>query len=280
MRTIIKEKNTKENTSFGAIHLKVSSLEKATLFWTKIAGLKVRKSSANSIEFGSENNTLVVVHNSAQKSYVKGYSGLYHFAIHVPNEAELASVINRLTQRGYPHSPTDHKMSKAVYLEDLEGITVEFTLETPEREIVGDGSMGRPKPLDVREIMQSLENDDIDKIIDDRCFIGHVHLYANNVENSNEFYKKIGFTQNKYMPQMVFADLGAGGDFGHRIALNSWHGNNRPLAPNDIAGLEHFQLTYRDKDQLEQIVKDLGDYEKTHDGYWVKDPTGNKIFLN
>lgn len=269
-----------EKTTFGAIHLKVSNLEKAAIFWTNIAGLKLRKSSINSIEFGTENKTLVVVHHSAQKSYVKGYSGLYHFAIHVPNEAELASIINRLNQRGYPHSPTDHMISKAVYLEDLEGITVEFTLETPNREVFGGRSMSGPQPLDMRAVMQSLDNDNIDKIIDDGCYIGHVHLYANNVESSNEFYKKIGFTQNKYKPQMAFADLGAGGDFGHRIALNSWHGNNRPLAPDYIAGLDHFQLTYIDKVQLEQIVKDLDDYEKTPEGYWVQDPTGNKILLN
>ena len=278
-----KDFNKKENTLFGAMHLRVSDLEKATLFWTKIAGLKLRSSSDNSIEFGSESKTLVVVHNSATKSYVKGYSGLYHFAIHVPNEAELASVINRLNQRGYPYSPVDHTMSKAVYFEDLDGITVEYTLETPEREAANkkaDLGMSGPKHLDVNEILKSLEDDDIEKIIDDSCFVGHIHLYANNVDQSNEFYKRIGFVQSNYKPQMVFADLGAGGDFGHRIAINSWHGENRPIAPRDIAGLDHFQLIFKDKERLNQVVKNLDDYEKTSEGYWVQDPTGNMILLN
>lgn len=283
MKAKYKEEKKKEITSFGPIHLKVSNLEKASYFWTKIAGLKLRNSNENTIEFGSEKHTLVVVHNSANKSYLKGYSGLYHFAIHVPDEAELASVINRLNQRQYPYSPVDHTMSKAVYFEDLEGITVEYTLETPEREVAkaNEGAgMSRPKRLDVNGILESLQDDDIDKIIDDRAFVGHIHLYANNVAKSNEFYQKIGFIQNTYKPQMVFADLGAGGDFGHRIAMNAWHGNNRPLAPVDSSGLDHFQLIYKDKEQLNQVINKLDDYEKTVDGYWIQDPTGNKILLN
>lgn len=278
MRNI--EKNIAETTSFGAIHLKVSNLEKAKLFWTKIGGLKQRSSNKDTIEFGSEKKTLVVVHNSAKKSFVKGYSGLYHFAIHVPNEAELANVINRLNQRGYPYAPTDHTMSKAIYLQDFEGITVEFTLETPER-ITGNQSLiGGSKQLDVKSIMHSLEEDNIDKIIDDRSFIGHVHLYAKDVDKSNEFYKQIGFVQNKYKPQMVFADLGAGGAFGHRIAMNAWHGPNKPLAPTDVAGLDYFQLIYNDKELLNQVVKNLVDYKETPEGFWTKDPTGNRILLN
>ncbi len=279
MNVTFQKNQTKENTSFGAIHLKVTSLEKATLFWTKIAGLKLRSSDDESIEFGSEKNTLVVVHKSAQRIYTKGYSGMYHFAIHVPTEAELASVLNRLILRNYPCSPTDHVMSKAIYFEDYDGITVEYTLETPGREKAGQG-VGSPKPLNVNEVLASLEDDNIDKVIDDGAFIGHVHLYAKDVDQSNEFYQRIGFVQNKYKPNMVFADLGAGGDFGHRIALNSWHGSNRPLAPVENAGLEHFQLCYTDKNQLEEVLKNLEDYKETSEGYWIKDPTGNKILLN
>jgi len=283
MNVLYQESKIKEKTSFGAIHLKVTDLNKATLFWTKIAGLKLRSSSEDTIEFGSEIKTLVVVHKSANKSYMKGYSGLYHFAIHVPNEAELASVINRLNQRGYLYSPVDHTISKAVYFEDFEGITVEYTLETPERAAKNtneDSSMSRPKALDVNGILKSLADDNVDKIIDNGSFIGHIHLYANNVEKSNAFYKQIGFISNKYNPQMVFADLSAGGKFGHRIAMNSWHGKNRPLAPSDSAGLDHFQLIFNDKAQLNLALAELDDVTKTPNGYWIKDPTGNRILLN
>lgn len=280
MRIAKRVGNTVEKTSFGAIHLKITDLSKASFFWTKIAGLKLRSSDDNTLSFGSEKKTLVVVHNSAKRKYLDGFSGLYHFAIHVPNEEEFASVINRLNERGYPYSPVDHTISKAVYLKDLEGITVEFTLETPGREQSNTGDGLRPRPLYVNQLLQKLENDDVDKVIDDGAFIGHIHLYANNLDESYEFYRKIGFTKNKYKPQMVFADLGSGGEFGHRIAMNSWHGMNRPLAPADSAGLEHFQLTYKDKTELYHVLDSLSDYQEKAEGYWIEDPTGNRILLN
>lgn len=169
-----------------------------------------------------------------------------------------------------------------MYFEDFDGITTEYTLETPEREIKdvnGVASMMKPEPLYVNEVMRSLENDNINKVIDSQSFVGHIHLYANNLEKSNEFYKNIGFTQNRYNSQVGMADLSAGGDFGHRIALNSWHGINRPLAPSDSAGLDYFQLIYKSKEQLMHALDYVVDYEENEDGYWIKDPTGNKILL-
>lgn len=282
MNEQLKHNNKEDNITFGPVHLKVTNLKKASLFWTNIAGLKVRYSNDLTIEFGSENKTLVVVHNTADTTYRKGFSGLYHFAIHVPNIAEFASVINRLHLRGFPYSPTDQTMSKAVYFEDFDGVTMEYTLETPEREVKnanGIAPMIKPKPLYVNEVMQSLEDDNINKIIDADSFVGHIHLYANNVAKSNEFYKNIGFTPNRYNSQVGMADLSAGGDFGHRIALNSWHGINRPLAPSNSAGLDYFQLIYKNKEQLKQVLDYVVDYEENEDGYWIKDPTGNKILL-
>ena len=49
MKATYQEKNTREIISFGPIHLKVTNLEKATLFWTKIVGLKLRSSNENFI---------------------------------------------------------------------------------------------------------------------------------------------------------------------------------------------------------------------------------------
>lgn len=58
----------------GAIHLNNTSLEKSIEFWTKIIGMKLRKRAETTAEFGSENKTLVVVHETADKPFVSGYS--------------------------------------------------------------------------------------------------------------------------------------------------------------------------------------------------------------
>ncbi|MFI1744843.1 VOC family protein [Thalassobellus sediminis] len=283
--------NSSKFASFGAIHLKNTNLKKSTIFWTKIVGMKLRKSSGTIAKFGTETQTLVVVHQTAKTHFKKGYSGLYHLAIHAPNEAEFASMINRLLVNNYPFSPVDHTMSKSVYLDDPDGINVEFALETPKRfkRVVTQGGLriedsnGNIKSasdyLDLNEVMKSLVNKDVTKIISDETYIGHLHLYANNVEKSNTFYKKLGFNQFNYLPQFMYADVGAGGTYQHRIALNSWHGINRPLAPSDSAGMKHYQINFSTKEKLNQALSNVSEYEETDDGYWFHDATGNKILV-
>ncbi|WP_417603346.1 VOC family protein [Owenweeksia hongkongensis] len=283
--------SSSEFASFGAIHLNNTSLEKSSLFWTKIVGMKLRKASDKVAEFGTENRTLVVVHEDAKTGFKKGYSGLYHFAVHAPNKAEFARMLHRLMVNNYPYSPVDHTMSKSIYLDDPDGINIEFTLETPERfkrviakrgiqiEDMEGNLRSASDYLNVNEVLKDLEDRDVSKIISKDSYLGHLHLYANNVEHSNIFYKNIGFIPFNYLPQFMYADLGAGGIYQHRIALNSWHGVNKPLAPKGSAGMRHFQINFSTKEKLNQTLNNVSEYEKKEGGYWFNDPTGNKIFL-
>jgi len=283
--------NSSEFASYGAIHLNNTSIKKAAHFWTKTVGMKQRKISDSVAEFGTATKTLVVVHQTATAPYKKGYSGLYHFAIHAPNKAAFASMIHRLNVNRYPYAPVDHTMSKSVYLDDPDGINIEFTLETPERfkRVVTTGGLkiegtdgiirSASERLDVNEVLKSLKDKDVNKIISNDTYIGHIHLYANNVQNSNAFYKKLGYIPFNYLPQFMYADLGAGGDYQHRIVMNSWHGRNKPLAPKGSAGLKYFQINYKKKEKLIEALSKVSKYEEKDGGYWVSDSTGNKIFL-
>lgn len=284
-------KNPAEYASFAAMHLNITNLEKSTAFWTKLVGMKLRKASKDMAEFGTEAQTLVVLHQTAKTKFKKGYSGLYHFAIHAPNVSEFASMIHRLNVNKYPYSPIDHTMSKSIYLDDPDGINVEFTLETPERfkRVVTQGGLGiedsdgvirsASVPLNIDEVLSHLKDDNVDRVISNNTYLGHVHLYATSVEDSNAFYKKIGFEQFNYLPQFKYADLGAGGTYKHRIVMNSWHGDNRPLAPRESAGMRHFQITFHTREKLEQALSDTSSYQEKDGGFWFQDPTGNKILL-
>lgn len=283
--------DSNELTSYGAIHLNNTSLEKSTHFWTQMVGLKLRKSSADIAEFGTESKTMVVVHQAAKARFQKGYSGLYHFAIHAPDEVAFANMLNRLIVNNYPFSPVDHTMSKSIYIDDPDGINVEFTLETPERfkRLITQGGLkiedsegnvrNASDYLDVNGVLEKLVDKDVIKPISEDTYMGHIHLYANDVPSSNTFYKQLGFIQFNYLPEYMYADLGAGGAYQHRVALNSWHGLNRPLAPDGNAGMRHFQLNYRSKEKLIEALENFSTYEKREGGYWLTDPTGNKVYL-
>jgi len=284
--------NSDEIASFGAVHLNNTSIEKAIVFWTNVIGLKLRKQSATEAEFGSESKTLVVIHQTTTASFREGYSGLYHFAIHLPNKQEFAKAIYRLQQNKYAFSPIDHTMTQSLYLNDFDNVMVELALETPERfkRVITEGGLfmedadgtirGASAPLATEEILKSLTDKDLNKIISDETKIGHLHFYASNVATNNDFYKKLGFSQSNYFPQYKFADLGAGGPYLHRVAMNSWHGNNKPLAPVENAGLEHYQIVFKSKEQLEQAIGAIGNTEQKEGRYWTTDPTGIKILLS
>lgn len=280
-----------EIASFGAVHLNNTSIEKAIGFWTKVIGMKLRSRSEKLAEFGSENKTLVVVHQTATNGFQEGYSGLYHFAIHLSDKHEFAKAIYRLQQNRYSFSPIDHTMTQSLYLNDYDNVMVELALETPERfkRVITDGGLfmedadgtirGASAPLDIDEILKSLTDKDLSKIVSDDAKIGHIHFYAHNVANNNEFYKKLGFSQSNYFPQYKFADLGAGGPYQHRVAMNSWHGNNRPLAPVNNAGLNHYQIVFKTAKQFNEVLGSVDNIIEKDGNFWVNDPTGVSIKL-
>ena len=281
-----------EIASFGAIHLNNTSIEKAITFWTKVIGMKLKSQSDSVAEFGTETKTLVVVHQTAKSAFKEGYSGLYHFAIHFATKEELAKAIYRLQQHRYPFSPIDHTMTQSLYLTDFDNVMVELALETPERfkRVITerglfmedtDGTIrGASAPLDTDEILKNLTEKDLNKIISEDTKIGHIHFYAQDVALNNAFYKKIGFTQFNFLPQYKYADLGARGVYQHRVAMNSWHGNNKPLAPTTDAGLKHYQIIFKSKEQFQSAVKAIESTEEKEGNYWTIDPTGVKILLS
>lgn len=284
--------NPNEIATFGAVHLNNTSIEKAINFWTKVIGLKLRKQSALEAEFGTESKTLVVVHQTAKKSFQEGYSGLYHFAIHLPNKAAFAKSIYRLQQNKYSFSPIDHTMTQSLYLSDFDSVMVELALETPERfkRVITEGGLfmedtdgtirSASAPLDTDEILKNLTDKDLSKFIEEETKIGHIHFYARDVDENNTFYKKLGFSQSNYFPNYKFADLGAGSSYSHRIAMNSWHGNNRPLAPESNAGLNYYHITFKTKEKLQSAINAIGDTEEKEGKHWTNDPTGIKILLS
>lgn len=284
--------NSVELISFGAVHLNNTNLNKSIDFWTKIVGMKLRHASNDIAELGTETDTLIVVHQAAKLPFKEGYSGLYHFAIHATDKYEFAKMFYRLWVNNYTCSPTDHTMSKSIYLKDPDGITLEFTLETPERfkrvvtnvglameDIDGTIRPGAAK-LDIDDVFKHLTDKDLSKTIAAGTRIGHIHLYVSDVVKSNEFYKRLGFVQFNKLLQYQYADLGTGGAYQHRIALNTWHGTNKPLAPKENAGLQYYQIIYHSKEALKLALNNTSTYEEKDGGFWIVDPTGNLLVIS
>ncbi len=287
-----------DTLAYGEVHLDVTDVKRAFDFWHDIVGLNVVDRCDEECRLGAAGHVLVVLHSGAKRAVVPGHSGLYHLAIHLPDETELARVLWRLIVAGYPQAPTDHTMSKSTYLSDPDGLGVELVLETPGRlgswRNEADGvqlmdAEGNPhniaEPLDVNEVLAHLPDRNFDQpLLPPEAKIGHVHLHVAELEPALAFYRDlIGFREHIYSPQLGFADLSAGGAFPHRLALNVWAGAGAPQPPGGSAGLRRFTIVVPSEEALGEILDRLREGghepEPVEGGELVRDPAGNAFCL-
>ena len=287
-----------DTLTFGEVHLDVTDVKRAFDFWHDIVGLNVVDRCDEECRLGAAGRVLVVLHAGAERGVQRGHSGLYHVAIHLPDETEFARALWRLIVSGYPQAPTDHTMSKSTYLSDPDGLGLELVLETPERLgsweddagelrlIDSEGKARRiAEPLDVNEVLASLPDRSFDQpLLPPGTKIGHLHLHVSELESALRFYRDlIGFSEHINAPELGFADLSAGGPFPHRLALNTWAGPGSPQAPAGSAGLREFVIIMSGREALTEALARLREAgheaEDGGDGVLVRDPAGNAIRL-
>ena len=287
-----------DTLTYGPAHLNVTDGGRALGFWHDIVGLSMLESAAEELRLGVDGRELVVLHPGAERGVVSGHSGLYHLAIHLPDETELARVLWRLIVAGYPQAPTDHTMSKSTYLSDPDGLGLELVLETPERLGTWRNEAGElrlidtegnahsiAEPLDVNEVLACLPDRNFDQpLLPSETKIGHLHLHVSELESALHFYRDlIGFREHIYAPELGFADLSAGGSFPHRLALNIWAGLGAPQAPAGSAGLRDFTIVLSGDKALRETLARLREAghepEQVEGGELVRDPAGNALRL-
>jgi catechol 2,3-dioxygenase len=288
----------RETLAYGAVHLDVTDGERSLGFWHDIVGLSVIEEVSDLLRLGVDGRELVVLHSGARQGVVRGRSGLYHLAIHLPDETEFARVLWRLIVAGYPNSPTDHTMSKSTYLNDPDSLGLELTLETPERLGSWSNEGGRlrlidaegrerrlTEPLDLNEVLSHLPGRSFDQpLLPPETKIGHVHLQVSDLEAAVHFYRDlIGFQEHMYLPRIGFADLSAGGRYPHRLALNVWEGEGAPQPPSGSVGLRFFELVLAGEETIDETIDRLQaaghQPEQAAGGMFVDDPAGNTIYL-
>ena len=237
---------------------------------------------------GIDGAPLVVLHRVANSPVQRGYSGLFHLAIHLPNESELARVLARLQASGQRFGASDHIVAKSLYLNDPDGIGLEIAFETPERvrsfrwdegsegPLVIDPEGRRRRgvePLDIHELLAKLPNGDSKRPLPSGTIVGHLQFQVGDLEASYRFYRdKIGLIPSMYAPWSGYGDLGAGGRVAHRIALNTWQGAGVPPRPIGMAGMRSFTMRFESHERLMEVVAGIGNAESRDGGFLARDP--------
>src|ERR1700753_2661087 len=122
-----------ETIAHGAVHLDVTDLPRALSFWRDLLGLTDLGGADGVARLGAGGRELIVLHEGAERPPQRGHSGLYHVALHLPDQREFARVIARLAAARYPQAPTDHIFSQATYPADPDRNSLVLTLESPAR---------------------------------------------------------------------------------------------------------------------------------------------------
>ncbi len=153
-------------THIGHVHLKVADIPRSLKFYHDLLGFGITEwygSSAVFLSAGGYHH-----HIGLNTWYSKNAppapqhtAGLFHSAILYPTRKELAFILKRLLDAGYPLTGmADHGVSEAIYLNDPDGNGVELYWDRPKdqwpRDEDGNLMMGT-EALDTRGLLDELK---------------------------------------------------------------------------------------------------------------------------
>ena len=138
--------------------LNVKDLASQTTFYHQVIGLDLLFQKEDQAILGVGGKALVHLIQTEQMTSVKDSYGLYHLAILLPSQEDLANIFKHIAELGIPLiGGADHGYSEALYLEDLEGNGIELYRDKPvsEWDIREDGRIiGVTEELDAQNIYE------------------------------------------------------------------------------------------------------------------------------
>jgi catechol 2,3-dioxygenase len=155
------------DTKIGHVHLKVSDIERALTFYRDILGFEITQWYGKSAVFlsagGYHHHIGLNTWYSKDSPPAPVHSaGLFHLAILYPTRKELAIVVKRLFDAGYPLTgASDHGVSEAIYLNDPDQNGVELYWDRPKEEWPLDESGGIQmftEALDLENLLAEIED--------------------------------------------------------------------------------------------------------------------------
>ena len=270
--------------SLGPVGLTVRDLERSIRFYTRAIGLDLITRQPEGAILGFEKTPLLHLVENPAAQPGRGTTGLYHFAVLVPQRANLAEALQRLSETETPvQGFADHGVSEAIYLPDPDGNGIEIYRDRPrqkwpfkngELQMVTD-------PLDLEDLLSEITaSHSKPRTLPVGTTIGHIHLHVRNIPEALSFYQDIlGFDlKQRYGPSAAFL---AAGDYHHHIGVNTWAGLGAPPPPDGSVGLRSFTITLPDTGELNRLEDHIRqtamEINLNESGFKLKDPSGNHI---
>ena len=273
-------------TRMGAVHLTVADLERSLDYYRRRIGLGLLRREDGEASLGAGDTELLRLVLEPGARPAVGHTGLFHYALRVPERADLA---RWLAHAARDHVPllgmSDHFVSEALYLADPDGHGIEIYRDRPRE--VWEGQVGArmtTDPLDVADLLGELEEPASASFegLPPGTDMGHVHLQVADVAEAVSFYRDVlGFD---LMAELFgsAAFFGAGG-YHHHVGANVWHSRGASPAPPGFAALQLATITLPDAAKRDRVVARVADAgrepETRPDGVLVRDPSGIGLLL-
>lgn len=278
------------DTVLGAVKLNISSLAQSLRFYTEVVGLKILEQTDLTAVLTADGKTALVLLEQIPDAIIaperRRTTGLYHYALLLPNRKELGLALKRLVAHRIPIGQADHLVSEALYISDPDNNGIEIYADRPrsewKRDANGDYVMATD-PIDWEGLLQEAGEEDITKGLPPETVMGHVHLHTVGIPESRAFYNGLlGFDIVGDYTQMRALFVSAGG-YHHHIGLNVWAGIGAPAPSSQSTGLDYFTIIFPDSAELSSVLERLlaaGISVRQQDGAaFVTDPSSVRIKL-
>lgn len=276
----------KPNTFVGNIDLKVENFQRSLSFYQNLIGFKVLEKSERKAVLTADGRTPLVVIEQPEKVIAKQprTTGLYHYALLLPERADLAKALKHLLQNGYPlQGASDHLVSEALYLADPDGNGIEIYVDRPASTWNwenGEVEMATQR-LDVENLLTEGQEETWQGL-PAGTIMGHIHLHVSELVKTEQFYHEgLGFdVVTRYGNQALFMSTGK---YHHHIGLNTWNGVGAPAPEPNSVGMKDFSLLFANDEARNKVIENLkglsAKITEEKGDYLTIDPSGNSIKL-
>lgn len=231
----------------GSVALTVADLSRQAAFYSGPIGLELLERGDGQATLGAGGKPLVELVEDRSATADPTAAGLFHQAILVPSRAELGRALLRLERHQVRLTgAADHRVSEAVYLDDLEGNGIEIYRD---REPAGWRVEGRVHmdntPLDIQGIVAAGREAGPAERMPSGTVLGHVHLETQDLALTQDYYVgRLGLDLTLSWPKARFMSVGG---YHHHIGANVWGGRSRPRRAGErLLGLRHYTMLLPD----------------------------------
>ena len=269
----------------GPVHITVSNLERSIDWYQQALGLQLHSREGERAELGDGDLASLVLIEDPQAVPAGRHAGLYHYALLYPSREELARAAVRLMEHRTPiQGASDHGTHEAIYLPDPDGNGIELAADRPRDQWPSpeeEFGRGGPLPLDVGDLLRTVDGEALRDRVGPGLRMGHVHLHVGSIDDSLTFYRDVlGFDVWALIPTAAFVSAGG---YHHHLGFNVWRGNGVPPAPEHTIGLRHWTIQLDTADEVSDVrrrVEAAGlAIEAYENGFLVRDPSGNAVVI-